>query len=681
MLDKNPFIIDKFGGLNFGSPDGVFPSDQIETIPFTDALIAKNVVFTKEGNVKTRDGFSDTSGVSLATFGIPNSDVGNFSQHWKISNIAGAIQTNRWLVLFYVTGTDTGDFYDSGAVDPTTPVLSVVGCKYASVINIFGRLYISPLSAFGTPVSGEVVYLYDGTNAGRAAGGGAPVPGTFTVTNDTQTGSFVTVGKHLFTLAWETDSGFITPVPAPNTWINLDVTAAADRSVKFTNIPTFPSGVVAVHLLMTKVILNYDNVPENWELFFALRETTNADVEFTLPDTGLVNSADYLLDIFDTLPACNSISVYSGRLMYNGPDGDSQLIYVTKVADPETVSQVEDYIELKEGIPIDVYNGKELRGLYYIFKENSTFVIREDITTPPNSWKYEIVDSGVGAVPFGIAEVLANPGSLVYDNLIVMSLTGIHVFTGTYSQTLLSFKLQGYLSTLDKRLIKFSRIVVDPIKKTLYLLIVTSFGGGGNEAWGTTRLFVGNYFDGLDAQNIKWSEFTFRVLITPTEGDPYYENGNISNVLVDPADDLISYPRLTALCSNTYLDNVLKALSNGVRTDADDDDTIPWELETGFTNNELGYTYNFAYLRLRIAMSREDAADAILSSYVATYDGAFGNSGAVNTIVPATPNKYYTIPLGGYKTEHAKVHLSGKGQMYLSKLILFVSEASKNIPG
>ena len=685
MLDKNPFIVEQFGGLNFGSPDSVFTSDMIETIPLSDALIAKNVVFTKEGSVKTRDGFANVSGVSLSDFGIPNSNVGTFSQHWKISNIAGAVQTNRWLVLFYATGTTTGDFYDSGAADPTIPVLSITGCKYASVINIFGRLYISPLSAFGTPVANEVIYLYDGTNAGRPAGGVAPVPGTFTVTNDTQAGSFVTVGKHLFTLAWETDSGFITPVPAASTWINLDVTALADRSVKFANIPAFPTGVVAVHLLMTKVILNYDNVPENWELFFALRETTNADVEFTLPDTGLVDSADYLLDILDELPACNSISVYAGRLMYNGPAtgaqlGSAHLIYVTKVADPESVSEVEDYIEIKEGIPIDVYNGKELRGLYYIFKENCTFVVREDTSIPPNAWKYEIVDSGVGAVPFGIAEVLANPGGLVYDNLIVMSLTGIHVFTGTYSQTLLSFKLQGYLRTLSKPFIKFTRLVVDPIDKVLYVLVVTGYDTP-DEAWGTTRLFVGNYFNGLDAQNIKWSEFTFRVLITPSEGDPYYESGRVNSILVDPADDIYHYPRLSLLCGNTYLDGVLKSLNRGVRTDVDDNDTIPWELETGFTNNELGYTYNFAYLRLRLAMSREDSADATLASYVATYDGLYGNSGSVNTVILATPNKYYTIPLQGYKTEHVKVHLSGNGQMYLSKLILFVSEASKNIPG
>lgn len=677
MLDKNPFAIEEFKGLSFGTPDSVFLSNQMESIPFNEALVAKNIVFTKEGAFKTRDGFGALAGVSLSDFGIPNSNTGTFSQHWKISNIAGAVQTNRWLVLFYST-LGTGEFYDSGAADPTTPVLSIAGCKYASVINIFGRLYISPLSDYGVPVSGESVYLYDGTNAGRVAGGVAPVPGAFSVANDTQAGSFVTVGQHLFTLAWETDSGFITPVPDPSTWINLTVTALADRSVKFTGIPVFPSGVVAVHLLMTKVILNYDNVPENWELFFALRETTNADVEFTLPDTGLVDSADYLLDIFDELPACNSISVYSGRLMYNGPDGDPQLVYVTKVADPESVSQVEDYIEIKEGIPIDVYNGKELRGLYYIFKENSTFVIREDITQPPNAWKYEIVDSGVGCVPFGIAEVLANPGSLVYDNFIIMSLTGIHIFSGTYSQNLLSHKLQGLFRTYTKSEIKFSRMAIDPVQKVLYLLIGEPWS---DEAVGSPRLFVGNYFNGLDANNLKWSEFSFRVLITPTEGDPYFENAVINSILVDPADDTDDYPRLTCLCGNTYLDSVLRVLVKDQRDDTGEDTPIRWDLETGFTNNELGYTYNFAYLRYRAAMDRSDSAPAIITSVVNTYDGLFGSSDSIANTVVAVPNKYYTIPIAGYRTEHAKVALYGFGQVYFSKMILFVSEISKNLPG
>ena len=675
MLDKNPFIIDEFTGLNHGSPDAVYNYANNEVIPFSDALVANNVRFTKEGGVRTRDGFEIVSDVSLTAFGIPNSNTGTFSQHWKISNIAGAVQTNRWLVLFYTT-LDTGDFYDSGAVDPTTPVLSIALCKYASVINIFGRLYISPLSDYGVPLSGENVYLYDGTNPARIAGGVAPTPGTFTVANDTEAGSFVTVGKHLFTLAHETDSGFITPVPTPSSWINLDVTSAVDRSVKFTNIPAFPSGIVATHLLMTKVILNYDNVPENWELFFALRVTTNADVEFTLPDTGLVDSADYLLDILDELPACNSISVYSGRLMYNGPDGDPELIYVTKVADPESVSQVEDYIQIKEGIPIDVYNGKELRGLYYIFKENCTFVVREDITQPPNAWKYEIVDSGIGSVPFGIAEVLANPGSLVYDNLLVTSLTGIHIFSGTYSQGLLSHKIQGILKNYSKDELKFTRMAVDPIEKVIYLLL--------GEPWLTTKLFVGNYYNGLDPDNIKWSEYNFQVVVQPSEGSPAIESATINNILVDPADDITSYPRLTCLCGNNDLISVLRALTKNLRYDAVDPNTslpeqIYWEYQTGYTNNELGYVYNFAFIRLRVGLDREDQAPATVTTDLQPFDGGSG-SAQLGTIVIASPSKYYTAPIPSFQTEHASARVYGYGQVNLTKLILFVSEKAKDLP-
>ena len=118
--------------------------------------------------------------------------------------------------------------------------------------------------------------------------------------------------------------------------------------------------------------------------------------------------------------------------MYNGINTDKRVIYVSKGNDPETVDETEDYIQVFDGIPIDIYNGRELRGVYYFFKENCSFAVQES-SDPPNAWRVDLVDSGLGISPWGIAEILANPGGLVLDNLLLSNQSGIFNFSGAFS--------------------------------------------------------------------------------------------------------------------------------------------------------------------------------------------------------------------------------------------------------
>lgn len=512
MLNKNPFKIDQFGGLNLGSVDPRFSTKNNDTIPFSDAKDGSNLSFTKEGGIRCRPGVGIRKFLNYEQTDVTivdgHPELARIPiQNWKINRLKDTDYTNRWLVLEY-DGTD-GYLMDINSTT-RTEILKLTGMKFASVINIFGRLYISPLSDFGTPLANASVYLYDGTGAtpaARVAAGPKPTTQAFTVAEFANANANATAGMHLCAIAFETDSGFITP---PNTtWKQVTITADTGKSIKFSSIDLGPTGTVARHLLVSKIILTYDNIQENWELFFGLRiaDNTTTSGEVILPDTGLVDSADYLLDEYETIPACSSISVYQGRLIYNGLRTDKRVAAVSKVADPETISQSEDYIQIYDGIPADITTGKEQRGSYYLFKESSTYVTNDN-GGPPNTWKVDVVDSGMGASPFGIADVMANPGGLVLEHLIIGNLSGIYAFSGAFSPIPLSWKIHSVFTQLVARVNnKYTRMAVDPVNKIIYLLTGKPIIDPDNPTTGGCTLYIGDYFKGLDPENIKWMKW------------------------------------------------------------------------------------------------------------------------------------------------------------------------------
>ena len=683
MLDKNPFIIDDFGGINRGSENHGFGIEYQDQIPFTDAIDCSNIAFLKEGGIQTRpplrvkidlwtDAFDPVTGAS---------DPGGIRQYWKIARLGSTYYDNRWL---YVTRDDSANIlrvYDSANIvvidEDNTPIAKIVGAKYASVINIYGRIYLSPLTDFGTPLTGSagVIYTYDGTTW-RQAGGTAPTGGTLTITDTAVGGANVTPGLHIGAIAFETASGFITPA-GPATRIQVTIAATGGRAARFANVDTGPAGTVARHLLLTKSIPTYDGIQDNWELFFALRIPNNTATtgDVVLPDTGLVDSADYLLSEFASIPACAMITKYNTHLMYNGANTDSRVIYVSKGNDPETVDQTEDYIQNFDGIPVDIYIGKELRGAYYFFKANSTYVVREDVNSPPNAWEVNLVDSGLGASPMGIAEVMANPGGLVLDNIIVAGESGIYVFSGAFSHLPISYKIQGLFDNATKAQLKYIRMVVDPTKRRLYFL----FGD-------FTNLFVlwyGDYYRGLDPQNMRWTTWAFAwsgeagsTKVFSMSVDP--NNGSATNkpnvnwvpatvvYMVEPREDLVP---------------------NWDKFDppAVGSQEISWYYETGYTSNPLGILYTFSAMILRIALKLFDDGSALLGTRtvnltVTPFDTTTSAT-ATNTVSPEeAPAKMYQPLAGDIVNEKVRVKVAGKGAMFMTKLALMVAEKAQMRP-
>lgn len=660
MLDKNPFSIKEFKGVNMGSEDNDYSRFTNDAIPFDHALDALNISYLKEGGFRTRPAWKTKFDFN----GIVSDTV---RQYWKIARLGTTNYTNRWLILTY--GGGNGMLYDLGSGTPSTPILTKAGMNFCSVVNIFGRLYISPLSEPGVPLAGESIYLYDGTNC-RTAGGSKGTVGSLNVASGGS--GNVTAGLHLAAFAFETDSGFITPPIQSSDWIQVTITAG--QAAQFTNIPIGPTGTVARHLLLTHVIGNYDNVPENWELFFGLRigDNTTTSGDIIVPDTGLNDSADYLLDEFETLPSCAAISIFNARLMYNGPRTDQRLVYVSNVADPETIDQTEAYLQIPVGIPDEVLNGKELRGIYYIFKDTSTFTTRDN-GGPANTWEVDIVDSGLGLTPWGIAEVYANPGGLVLDNLLVANTAGLYVFSGTFSADPISRKIQPLFRLNDRSVLKYTRLAVDSARKLIYLLL-----GPYTQV---NDLWVGDYTNGLDAQNIKWARWTIK-----NQAESEIIPGSFDHIVVDPNNGTSKLPSLTVCITRTsgwFL--IMEALyeeliDNYIVSGVDNLIEIDWEMWTGFPiPNGFDYTFDSAYIRASLKDDNPDPP-TIRDKTITIAVGAMDNNTPTPVGTPIEPGpipgRFYNILLGLVApTLYLKVY--GKNKVQVSQLTLMVSEREK----
>ena len=584
----------------------------------------------------------------------------NPTGHWQVTRLGTTVYTNRWIVLDW-DGTD-GKFYDTDGAG--TPFLTITGCKYADVINVNNKIYISPLEDITIPLddaSNGFIWIYDGTTA-RLAGGVAPdlTAGPTTVI-DTIIPGFGTPGQHLFAVIFETDTGFLTPPPDPSTWINF--TTLGSVFVQMDNIPVGPTETVARIIIATRTIVAYDGIPENWEMFQAYRipDNTTTSQAWDLIDSGLVDSVDYLLDIYDRIPACNRISTYGARMMYNGPHTDSSLVIVSRPSDPETSSQAEDYLQKPDGSPEDIYVGRELRDVYYIFKENSTGATRENPDLPPNAWPIELIDSGIGCSPFGIGEVMANTGSLLLDNFLVVGLTGAYIFSGTYSKEPVSRNIQPAFTDktyITRSNVKYFRLVIDPVRR-LFFILLPLIANDPDE--NTYKLYVGNYFNGLSPDTVKWATWE--------------ETPGINSIQVYSSADQTYFPCLTI----TYPDGtgvyyeLLQGSILGIPAPA-------WSYVSGYNSNPDGSLYTFATVRIRALGIPYGEEPPLTPATLNIGYGDLDSSSIVTTeqlTIVAKPGKYYTSLLNRVG-EKIRISLSGSFYFMISKLVLFVSERAKD---
>lgn len=343
----------------------------------------------------------------------------------------------------------------------------------------------------------------------------------------------VETGYHIIALAYETDSGFITPPgPVAGTQVEFKVlyVAAARREISVTGIPTVvPAGVTKIHVLVTKSInyFTYSGNPNNYELFFVPTTSggevpvgnTSTIINFFNAD--LLDSADFLKDNLAEIPAgvallatskgrlisigVNNTSIVGGAVANNAGGKDvkanNTVLWVSKGGEPEAVSKTDGFVIVKPGGE-GLRNAAEYRDLIYCYKKSRTYVT-QDNGDLPSTWQLNSIDSSTGTECNGVGISLGSDSS-VQDALIIASRTGLELFNGVYADRALSWKINGLWNTIDQASFNKIQVALDPSNKLIYVIAITTENPKVGSGW---EMFVCDYNDGLDWQNVKWTRW------------------------------------------------------------------------------------------------------------------------------------------------------------------------------
>lgn len=482
MRDHQPITLDKFNGLwNRGN---------VEECPLDHFSDCNNLQYESQNTFGSRFGLGRHQDVAS-----PLSNI------LRVYNYATSTNPNTLLVL-----TSGGNIYH--VIDATNifgPILTIAAMTDFGFVPYGGRAYITP---FTTEVAGnlnrergltgEHVYVYLGAGVAARKAGGTNVAGTLTVANGVA--GLTDGGVHIFGVVNETDTGYLTPPGAL-----VAFTTAPNFSVDFTNVPVSPdSFVVKRHIVASKVIQTYNGDVNGYDLFFVPGGEIPNNVATSLSnisffDSDLLEDATHLKDNFSQIPAGVGMCIYHNRLCLWTEFDNTSIVRVSSEGEPEAINQITGLLT----IPPDgnyITNAAELRDVLYVMKRNRTFSF-VDNGEDPTSWPLTVVDAAMGCGVHGIGSVLDSGGSNI-DYLLVGTYKGIAMFNGRYILPELTWKIsavwaaQNFLARS-----RYTQILNDPVKECLYIVTTDN------------DVLYGQYSNGFDPKNIRWSPWTFDVKV------------------------------------------------------------------------------------------------------------------------------------------------------------------------
>lgn len=409
---------------------------------------------------------------------------------------------NTLLVLTIEAG--VGTIYHVVDASTVFQILQITGMTDFAFVPYAGRAYISPFISytngdlvFQKGMQNESLYVYagDGTNA-RAAAGATPA-GTLTIANGAAGNT--DPGLHVFGVVGETDSGFLSQPIALNTFVTT-----ATNSVSFGTVPIFVGPQwVKRHIVASTVVASFNGNLEGYPLFFIPNGTINDNVSAFLNnvsffDDELLDDASHLFDNYQTIPAGAALSIYHDRLCLSTTYDDISLVLVSAQGEPEAISQADGLIIVPpDGNPIT--NHAELRDVFYVFKRSRN-VAYIDNGEEPSNWPMSSVDNSYGTSVHGIATVL-DSGKSTVDFLVVATYAGILLFNGKYILPELSWTIEELWSEQERNDYNKIQIINVPSKHSIYVVLPDS------------RVLVGNYENGFDPKNIRWTTISFLTIV------------------------------------------------------------------------------------------------------------------------------------------------------------------------
>lgn len=469
MNDHEPIVIEEFNGL--------WKRGGADSCPLDHFPDCNNIQFIQSG-CRSRDGID------------PFLPYYNVIRHYNFVTQKDGVSTEGLLIL-----DANGNFYHSSSPTPFVPILTIAGVEDFTFTPFAGRAYITPIVG-ETGMQNENIYVYlgDGTPA-RKAGGTAPTNSP----EPSATGSGnVTPGERLWAFAYETNTGFIT---APSIISEYNMPGPDPQTVTVASVTVGPSYVVARHILATKLLDSFNGDKNAYELFFVTRIDNNTDtsVDVSFFDTELINSADYLRDLFDLIPAGVNLGTYRGRLVSVGEYANISVARLSLAGQPESIDKVDGIIIVPlDGKPLT--NIQEYRDTMYLYKQTRTYAFNDNGDVP-SSWLPSSIDMGIGASVHGIGTVL-DSGGVNVEALLVADYSGVILFNGTYIRPELSWKIRDLWLGLDRNDFKTIQILNDSLTQIMYIILTTK------------QMLIGDYANGMDAKNLRWAPWSFDINIS-----------------------------------------------------------------------------------------------------------------------------------------------------------------------
>lgn len=457
----------------------------------------------------------------------------------------GSIFTREGSVVSYNHGRDVRRFYFRHSEDLGNILLylDVVGNLYGvragvrtllhtnpqvtdfSITDTLNRVFIT-FHDGKTGIPGEFVYWWDGTNFSRA-GGTAPTSSGAMVAATGGAG-VVDVGTHILAISFENQYGFITK-PGPfitGTYTPTTYVAPGGARIDLTNIPLGPPGTVARHILMSRANLT--------ELFFALRidDNTATGRQVNVSDTGLINSADYLSDLKESVPAGCNLFKYSGRLGVLGfPYPDSSLVLLSRNdGDFESFDQTTGFLLVGQDDRRKNKAAFEFRSHLYIGKTQGWFSTFDNGEEPVNWDNPQVVDSNVGVEVHGVCELPDTTVGNTREHVLIADRSGILVFNGVFQLIPLNEKVDGIWKEINGVNFYKTQILEDPVNRYIYVNICL-------DSDLPNYVLFGDYNLGMNPDKMRWSLWKFdqdlpvTISIMDLDGNgPIFRYGKTNNV-------------------------------------------------------------------------------------------------------------------------------------------------------
>lgn len=461
-VDKGVWARGSFSGQ--ATPDG-----------FAEAM--SNLEPKNDGIWATRRSF--TSAASLPTACV---------RFYRFARSTGAAR--------YIWLDASGNLYDTGAAAPSTPIVAAATAGWGTPTDfvmtcIADRAYVSPVDR-ATGLTSAYVWVYNPDWAGvpmRQAAGTRP--NTAGMAGATAAGGNCEPGLHLVALAYETTSGFITKIGATVLQFTCNST---NRTINLTSVPTGTANVVTKrHVLMTKVIPNFDGNVLNYEFFFVGTINDNVTTTYTINkfDSELVRSMDYLEDLLEQIPAGIGLTEYANSLCVAGEKANPGIIRVSVKLQYEAMAETDGYVDTGlsdgRGVRTIVDDGQNLR-FFKSGRAGYTF----DNGGAPTTWQVRVTDGDQGCEFLGIGRMFES-GNIDAGQFLVGNTKGLYLFDGTLNQIPLSFNIE-YLWQAHAAG-NVIQICVDSVERRIYCLL-------GNQFW------VGDYTYGMSPDNIRWFQWS-----------------------------------------------------------------------------------------------------------------------------------------------------------------------------